>query len=218
MTAGVAVALQNVILAMLGYFLLIGKFGVQVGDRVQVAGVYGEVVEIGLIRMNIMEFANPGTEAQPTGRVVGFSNALVFQPNAGLFRQIPGANLMWHEITLTLAPDSDYRVAERRIMAAVQSAFCAYEQQFERLRARMESSLSSVSIAALEPKVRLRLTPAGLEGLIQFPVDAKNPSEIDNRIIQEVVRAIEVEPRLKVVGAEAPAVRVKANAEGSSGP
>jgi len=51
LTAGVAVALQNVILAVVGYFLLIGKFGVRVGDRVEASGVTGEVVEVGLIRL-----------------------------------------------------------------------------------------------------------------------------------------------------------------------
>ena len=94
MTAGVAVALQNVILAMVGYFLLIGKFGVRVGDRVQVSGVVGEVVEIGLIRLHIMELAGAGTDAQPTGRVVAFSNSIVFQPNPGLFRQVPGTSFI----------------------------------------------------------------------------------------------------------------------------
>lgn len=53
--AGVAVALQNVILSVAGYFFLIGKYGVRVGDRVQISGVTGEVVEIGLVRLHVME-------------------------------------------------------------------------------------------------------------------------------------------------------------------
>ena len=67
LTAGVAVALQNVILAIAGYFFLIGKHGVRVGDRVQLSGVVGNVVDIGLIRMHLMELGN-GPGAQPTGR------------------------------------------------------------------------------------------------------------------------------------------------------
>jgi len=209
LTAGVAVALQNVILAVLGYFLLIGKFGVQVGDRVQVSGVYGEVVEIGLIRMHVMEFARPGIETQPTGRVVAFSNAVVFQPNVGLFRQIPGASLVWHEITLTLAADSDYRVVEERIVPAVQTAFRKYEPEFEKMRRRMEMNLSSVAIGSLTPKVRLRLTPAGMEVLVQFPVETGNAQEVDQRVTQELLGAINMEPKLRVVGAEVPTVRLR---------
>jgi small-conductance mechanosensitive channel len=212
MTAGVAVALQNVILAMVGYFLLIGKFGVQVGDRVQVSGVFGEVVEVGLVRLQIMELASSGMEAQPTGRVVAFSNAVVFQPNVGLFRQIPGASLIWHEITLTLTPDSDYQTVEQRIVAAVRTAFKDYERDFERLRRQMETNLSSVSIGALEPRVQLGLSSGGLAVLIRFPVAAGNASEIDGRVTRELVRAIEMEPKLKVVGTSVPAVRVTASA------
>src|SRR6516225_10513645 len=84
--AGIAVALQNVILSVAGYFFLIGKYGVKVGDRVQVAGITGDVVDIGLVRLHLMEIGGGGS-ARPTGRVVAVSNAVVFQANAGMFKQ-----------------------------------------------------------------------------------------------------------------------------------
>jgi len=59
-TAGVAVALQNVITSIVGYFFLIGKYGLRVGDRVTISGVTGEVVEIGLVRIHLMELGGPG--------------------------------------------------------------------------------------------------------------------------------------------------------------
>src|SRR2546430_12234718 len=46
-------------------------------------------------------------DRQPTGRVVVFSNAIVFQPGASFYRQIPGTNFLWHKLTLTLAPEAD---------------------------------------------------------------------------------------------------------------
>jgi small-conductance mechanosensitive channel len=212
MTAGVAVALQNVILAVVGYFMLIGKFGVKVGDRVQVSDITGEVVEIGMIRLHVMELTGTGRESQPTGRVVAFSNSIVFQPTVGLFRQAPGASFAWHEISITLAADSNYQDVERRIFAAVDGAFKDYRQAFEQLRHRMETSLRSVSIGSLEPKVRLRLSPAGLEVQVRFPVELQKTNEIDARMTRELLHAIEQEPRLKVVGAEVPTVRLKTEA------
>lgn len=212
MTAGVAVALQNVILAIVGYFMLIGKFGVKVGDRVQVSDITGEVVEIGMIRLHVMELTGTGRESQPTGRVVAFSNSIVFQPTVGLFRQAPGAGFAWHEISITLAADSDYQDVERRIFTAVDGAFKDYRQAFEQLRQRMETSLRSVSIGSLEPKVRLRLSPAGLEVQVRFPVELQKTNEIDGRMTRELLHAIEQEPRLKVVGAEVPTVRLKTEA------
>ena len=107
-TAGIVLALQNVILSIVGYFLLIGKFGIRVGDRVQIGGVTGEVIDIGLVRLHLVELS--GGEYIPTGRVVAFSNTVVFQPTSGLFKQIPGTNFLWHEITLRLSPESRLRL------------------------------------------------------------------------------------------------------------
>jgi small-conductance mechanosensitive channel len=209
MTAGVAVALQNVILAVVGYFMLIGKFGVHVGDRVQISGVSGEVVEIGMIRLHIMELGGTEPDAEPTGRVVAFSNSVVFQPNAGLFRQVPGTTFRWHEITLMLVAESDYRAAERRMRDAVDAAFKDYLEDFERQRRQMETNLASVSIEPLAPKARFRFTTAGLEVFLRYPVELYRATEMDERVTRELLNAIDQEPKLKIVGAEIPEIRVR---------
>jgi Mechanosensitive ion channel len=89
-SAGIAVAMQNVILAVVGYFLLVGKLRVRIGDRVQISGVAGEVVDIGLMQFQLKEFDSNGE--RPTGRVVSFSNSFVFvSPATGLFKRIQPA-------------------------------------------------------------------------------------------------------------------------------
>jgi hypothetical protein len=85
LTAGVAVALQSVILATLGYFVLVGRRGIRIGDRVQISGVTGNVSDIGWLRLHLREI-DTGTQ-QPTGRVVTFSNSFVFaSPATGLYK------------------------------------------------------------------------------------------------------------------------------------
>jgi small-conductance mechanosensitive channel len=207
LTAGVAVALQNVILSIAGYFFLIGKFGVRVGDRVTISGVSGEVVEIGLVRIHVMELGGTGRDVQPTGRVVAFSNAFVFQPTAGMFKQIPGTNFVWHEITLTLAADSDYRSVEERMIKAVDRAFAAYHEVLERQRVQMERSLASVSIGPLWPRTTLRLGASGLEVKVSFPVEVEKATEIDDRITREILKELDREPKLKMVGSDIPTIR-----------
>lgn len=207
LTAGVAVALQNVILSIAGYFFLIGKFGVRVGDRVQIAGVSGEVVEIGLVRIHVMELGGTGRDVQPTGRVVAFSNSFVFQPMAGMFKQIPGTNFVWHEITLTLAADSNYSAVEERMIKAVDTAFAAYHETLEQQRALMERSLGSVSVGPLQPRTALRLTPSGLEVKVSFPVQVHEATEIDDRVTREVLKELDREPKLRMVGSDIPTIR-----------
>jgi len=85
LTAGVAVALQNVIVASLGYLLLSGKRGIRIGDRVQVSGVAGDVIDIGLMQFQLREF--DVREQRFTGQVATFSNSLVFvSPAVGLLK------------------------------------------------------------------------------------------------------------------------------------
>jgi hypothetical protein len=206
-TAGVAVALQNVIVSMVGYFFLIGKFGIRVGDRVQVSGVTGEVVDIGLVRFHLMEI---GSDSQPSGRVVAFSNSIVFQPASGLFKQIPGTNFVWHEIELIFAPESEYHVVRDRVTAAVDAAFGEFHEKMESQRRQMEMTLSSISATELKPKIRLHFTAAGIEVSIHFPVELDTASEIDDRIMKELLTAIEKEPQLKLVGSQMPTVKAEA--------
>jgi small-conductance mechanosensitive channel len=197
LTAGVAVALQNVILSVAGYFFLIGKYGIRVGDRVQIAGVFGEVVDIGLVRLHLMELGEGGSAARPTGRVVVFSNAVVFQANAGLFKQIPGTKFGWHEITLTVAPQTDYHQVEKRVLEIVRRVFADYKEVLELQRRSMERALSPLSIHSLGPESRLRIAPGGLEIVIRYPVEMDKAAEIDDRITRELLNITERDPNLR---------------------
>jgi small-conductance mechanosensitive channel len=207
LTAGVAVALQNVILSIAGYFFLIGRYGIRVGDRVQVGTVTGDVVDIGLVRLHIMETISGASDVRPTGRVVAFSNSVVFQPTAGLFKQVPGTDFVWHEITLTLAADSNYRDVEERLMGAVRNVYARYQENMRAQRRRMEQMLSGVSVRELQPESRLRLKQTGLEVVIRFPVVLSDASEIDDEMTRTLLDAIGREPKLKLVGTGMPNIQ-----------
>jgi len=204
LTAGIALALQNVILAFAGYFFLIGKYGVRVGDRVQISSITGEVVDIGLIRMHLAELSSGESDAEPTGRVVGFSNSVVFEAGKGFFKQIPDTSFIWHQITLILAPESNYKKVEERLMGAVNSVFADYKEAMEQQRLHMERSLAMISVKTFEPQSRLRLTQTGLEVAIRYPLDLEKASEVDDRITRSLLDAIDREPKLKLVGTATP--------------
>lgn len=199
LTAGIAVALQNVILSVAGYFFLVGKYGVRVGDRVQVSGVTGDVVDIGLVRLHLMEVTG-GATPRPTGRVVVFSNAVVFQANAGLFKQIPGTSFLWHEITLTLGPETDYRAAEKRLLEAVNHVYDEYREKMELQRRSMERALNTAGIREFAPESHLHITGSGLEVVIRYPVELSTAADIDDRVTRALIENIEREPRLRLLG------------------
>ncbi|PYV47546.1 MAG: hypothetical protein DMG94_05840 [Acidobacteria bacterium] len=201
LTAGVAVALQNVIVSIVGYFFLIGKYGLRVGDRVQISGVTGEVVEIGLVRIHLMELGGPGGN-QPSGRVVAFSNSIVFQPTAGVFKQIPGTSFGWHELKVTLAADTDYHIARERITQAVESVLAKHKGDMDAQRRLMEMNLSPVSSADLGSRIRLHYTSSGIEATVRFPVQIEKAAETDDQLMRELLASAEREPKLKVISTE----------------
>jgi len=209
-TAGVAVALQSVIVSMVGYFFLIGKFGIRVGDRVQAGTVNGEVVEIGLVRFHLMELSTAGADAVPTGRVVAFSNSVVFQSTSALFKQIPGTNFIWHEISLKFAPEIDYRVLRARLDEATNTALAPYRDLLERQRRQMEMTLSSIAEAELKPRVRIHFTTSALEVVVRFPVVMEKAGEIDEQVVSELFAAVDREPKLKLIDSTMPAVKTDA--------
>lgn len=199
LTAGIAIALQNVILSVAAYFLLIGRYGIRVGDRVQIGEVTGDVFNIGLVRLYLVELDTSGSEPRPTGRIVVFSNSVVFQPASNFFKQLPGSNFAWRRLSLTLAPDVDYELAERCISTAVARVYETYKTELDRQHRTLESSLA-IHIGSTEPRTRLRLHETGLEIVILYPVVLTQAAEIDDRMTHALLDTIEGEPRLHLVG------------------
>ena len=210
-TAGLAVALQNVILSVAAYFFLIGRYGVRIGDRIQVSGVTGDVMDIGLVRLHVMEL---GADGLPTGRVVAFSNAVLFQPASNFFKQIPGSNFAWHQVTLTMSPDTDYRYAEQRVMDAVAGVYAQYHDGIAKQHEAMSQDMA-LTLHEPRPQSLLRLTQAGLEMTIRFPVPLDIAPAVDDQMTRGLLDAVAREPRLKLVGAGPPTIQATPEASGA---
>ena len=195
--AGIAVALQNVILSIAGYFFLIGRFGIKAGDRVQIGGVTGDVIDIGLVKISLMELGGTGTHREPTGRVAVFSNAIVFQPSGNFFKQAPGTSFVWNEVRLTLAPDVDYRLAEKRLLDAVDEVFARYRDRVMRDYRHLERDLN-VMLETPKPQSRLHLSQSGLEIVIRYPAETYSAPQITDEISRRVLDAINREPSLRM--------------------
>jgi hypothetical protein len=195
-TAGIAVALQTVILSGVAYFFFIGRFGVRVGDRVTIGGVTGDVVEIGLFRLYLMELKGEDSNLNPTGRIVVFSNSVLFQSSA-FFKQLPGADYAWHEQTFAMSPNIDYHIAEQKLLAAVNEVFATYKDTIERQHHAATSGTLHVPLQAPHPEGRLRFVGDHLEFLLRYPVEIRRASEIDDQVTRKLLTTIEQDPALK---------------------
>jgi hypothetical protein len=189
LTAGIAVAMQSVLVSVVGYFFLIGKYGIRVGDRIQIGTVVGDVIDIGLVRMHLMELNTSGPLG-PTGRVVAFANLIVFQPSGGLFKQIRGVNLTWHETVVTLPAVSDYAALKRKLLADVGAIVGEYHDEILRQTREIEKSTASAGLNAAMPQVHMRIAGGRMEAQIGYPVSHEHAVDIDERVSEAVLKVI----------------------------
>jgi small-conductance mechanosensitive channel len=185
-TAGVAVAMQSVLVSIVGYFFLIGKYGIRVGDRVQIGNVVGEVMDLGLVRMHLMEFNDQGPLG-PTGRVVAFPNLIVFQATGGLFKHLPGVNLSWHEITVSLPAVSDYAALKQRLLDAVRAVTAEYRGEIERQSKEIREMSLSGDGGDAAVQVQMHIVDGHMQAQIGYPVHSQLAADIDERVSQAVL-------------------------------
>jgi hypothetical protein len=188
-TAGVAVAMQSVLVSVVGYFFLIGKYGIRVGDRVQIGSVVGEVMDIGLVRLHLIEYL--GQEPRgPTGRVAAFPNLIVFQASGGLFKQIPGVNLSWHDITLPLPTVTDYATLKSQLLEAVSTIVGEYREEIERQNQAVQGMSISPRGIDMNPRVQMHIVDGHMQAQIGYPVHSLHAAEIDERVSQAVLKVL----------------------------
>jgi len=205
-TAGIAVGLQTVLLSVAAYFFVVGRYGIHVGDRVSVSGVTGDVIDISLVRLYLMELAGTGIDLFPTGRVVMFSNSVLFQATTPLFKQIPGTEYAWHEVVFNLVPGGNHKLAQEKLFQAVNAIHDQYRGAFERQRGLVERRIE-VQLETPSPETRLQFGDTGLELLIRYPVEIRNESVTDEQVTRKVLEVIQNDPEVQAAVIGSPKIR-----------
>jgi small-conductance mechanosensitive channel len=183
-TAGLTVVFQGFILAFFGWFILMGKNGIRVGDWVEINGVGGEIVEIGVFRTSLLETGNWTDKGHPTGRRVTFMNS--FAISGQYFNFSTSGQWLWDEIRVNIpAGPESYKVIEA-IHTAVQqeTAKEAKQAEAEWQRATGQYGLSHFSA---EPSVDMRPASSGIDILVRYVTRAADRFDTRNRIYQAVI-------------------------------
>jgi small-conductance mechanosensitive channel len=175
-TAGLAFALQKVITALAGYFVILRGKTFGVGDRIVMGGVRGDVIALDFTQTSIMEMGQPppvqGADPamwvqsrQYTGRVVTVSNARIFdEPVYNYSREFP---FLWEELQIPVRYGADHHEAERILLEAAERHAVAHEQMSEENLREMQRRFFMRS-ADVKPRVYLRLTDNWVELTVRF--------------------------------------------------
>jgi small-conductance mechanosensitive channel len=179
-TAGLTVVLKDFIVAFFGWFILIGKHGVRVGDWVEIKGVSGEVIEIGVFKTVLLEM---GT-GHPTGRRVSFMNGYAIEGVYFNFSTV--GQWLWDEIQVTVAQGSEPYGTAQRIREVVEKETEADAQQAEQDWERITRQYGTRAFSA-KPAVDLRPGLTGLEVHVRYITRGPQRHEVKSRLFKEIV-------------------------------
>jgi small-conductance mechanosensitive channel len=186
-TAGITVAMKDFIVAFFGWFVLMGKNGLRVGDLVEINGVAGEVVEINLLRTVLLETGNWADSGHPTGRKVAFVNGYAIEGH--FFNFTTSGQWLWDELTITVPPNQDpyplLDAIQKTVAKETETNVHAAEKEWQ--NAASNYKVSSVSAA---PMVNLRPTSSGIEVHVRYIARAQERSAIRARLNQALVELL----------------------------
>lgn len=196
-TAGIVVVLQDFVLGFLGWFVLMGKNGIRVGDLVEINGIGGEVVETGLFRTTMLETGNWTDKGHPTGRRVTLMNS--FAVKGQYFNFSTTGQWMWDEIRLTILPAEDtYRTIElihKAVIKETENDARLAEQEWGRVARR-----NSVGDFTAAPTLDMRPGINGIDIVVRYVTRASDRFEVRNRLYECVIDLLHraITPRAQV--------------------
>ena len=183
-TAGLTVALKDFIVGFFGWFVLLGRNGLHIGDWVEIEGVSGEVIDIGLLKTVLLEVGNWTSTGHPTGRRVAFLNSFAIEGH--FFNFSTAGQWLWDQLVVTLPSTADpYKIAEQIVELVgreTESDARQAEQDWRRVTAQY-----GVREFSAKPAVELRPGGAGLEVAVRYITRAPQRFEVKSRLFQVIV-------------------------------
>lgn len=198
-SAGLAFALQQVIVSLAAYFMILRGDTFGVGDRITLGGVRGDVIRLGFLKTTIMEMGQPPSVAdtdpavwvnsrQYTGRIVTVTNGVIFdQPVYNYTREFP---YLWEEIVLPVTYAADRDEVERIMLGAARDHAITGDPAAAQALVTMRSRFA-LADASVEPAVYWRITDNWLEMSVRFLVPHRGVREIKDRMSRDILAGLD---------------------------
>jgi small-conductance mechanosensitive channel len=182
-TAAMTVALQDFILAFFGWFILIGKKGMRVGDIVEIDGVGGEVIEIGLMSTTLLETGTLTGQGHPTGRRVNLMNS--FAIKSKYFNFSTAGQWMWDRFDVPTPSSEQTHLRVQQVLHAVQEETADSVRQAE----REWSGARAAGVTRLQAAPSVNFRPSGNEFKLEvrYVTRASERFQTRNRLYRRVL-------------------------------
>jgi small-conductance mechanosensitive channel len=186
--AGVAFALQEVIASVAGWMAV--SFGgfYKVGDRVELGGIKGDVIDIGILRTTIMQIGEWVSSDQYNGRIVRVANSFVFkEPVFNYSAEFP---FLWDEIMLPIKYGSDYRLARELIERVADEIVGSYVHPAEQAWMPVTRRYL-IEAASVRPTTFMIANQNWIEFTLRYVVDFKVRRLAKDRLFTRILEEID---------------------------
>lgn len=199
-TAGLAFALQKVVTSIAGYFVILRGKTFNVGDRITMGGVRGDVIALGFTQTTIMEMGQPPSvqQAEPamwvksrqyTGRIVTVPNSKIF--DEPIYNYTRDFEYIWEELNLPVPYSADRERAEQILLEAAERHQVPVEQIAENDVHELERRYYVMNLADFRPRVFYRLTDNWLELTVRFITRTHGIRDVKDAMSREILTALE---------------------------
>jgi len=182
--AGLTVALKDFIVGFIGWFVLMGKNGIRLGDWVEINGVSGEVVELGMFHTVLLETGNWTDSGHPTGRRVTFTNSFAIEGH--YFNFSTSGQWLWDELQLVLPTGQDpYPIIDaiqKKVAEATADSAKQAEQEWK--SAARSRDMSALSAA---PAINVKPVIGGVEIAVRYITRANERYQLRAKLYQAAV-------------------------------
>ena len=187
--AGLTVALKDFIVAFFGWFILMGKNGIRVGDWVEINGIGGEVVEISLLRTVLLETGNWADTGHPTGRRVTFVNSFAIEGH--YFNFSTTGQWLWDSIEIDVPAGKNPHQVTEAITTLVTTETAENTQEAEHEWRRATSSYAGQSHSfSLAPAINVRPSGGGIRVMVRYIARAHERYEMKTRLYREITELL----------------------------
>lgn len=184
--AGLAIALREVLLSVAGWLLLIVRPPFRPGDRIEVNGVRGDVLDVRLLHTALMEIGNWVAADQSTGRIVHVPNSWLY--NHQVYNYNRGFSYVWNELSFTIAFSSDWRAAREIVLARAEETSQIVEQQVRHEIRRMAHEYL-VHYSILTPFVYVTVAESGIRLTLRYLCEVRKRRGTQHALTMSILDA-----------------------------
>jgi small-conductance mechanosensitive channel len=189
--AGLTVALKDFIIAFIGWFVLMGRNGMRLGDWVEINGVSGEVIELNMFHTVLLETGNWTDAGHPTGRRVTFTNS--FAISGHYFNFSTSGQWLWDELSVTVPYDRDPNAIAAAIQKEVTTATASDAREAEAEWKRVARGRGTFTA---QPGVAIRPSSGGtgVEVAVRYVTRASERLALRAKLNQTAVQLLAARP------------------------